>query len=197
MTSTTTPQRTAIRQCLLDQRMTMSNDTSTSTTTPDNFTIALDRLLQDAREVRAAADLYEADDDVESGYGDEVAQVLGTMELDLTIARAALTARQAGTSEGLQDAVDQVIEAARHWLQDASVQAELGRMELRDRSDSLNHALDRARGEAARTVDRVGDAVGVDLNETRRAAVESISSIRHAVSDAVTSLRTRRTDTAG
>ena len=177
----------------------MSDDTPSSMTTPDNFTIAVNRLLDDAREVRAAATRYEADGDGDGDdqYGNEVAEVLGTMELDLTIARAALAARQADTTEGLQDAVDKVIEAARHWVEDASVQTKLGRMELRDRSDAVTHALDRARGEALRTVDRVGDAVGVDLAETRRTAVKSIGSIRHAVTDAVASLRTERTDTAG
>lgn len=175
----------------------MSDDTLSPTTAPDNFAIAVNRLLDDARQVRAAAALYEADGDDGDQYGNEVAEVLGTMELDLTIARAALAARQAETTEGLQDAVDKVIEAARHWVEDASVQTKLGRMELRDRSDAVTHALDRARGEALRTVDRVGDAVGVDLAETRRTAVKSIGSIRHAVTDAVASLRTERTDTAG
>jgi len=170
----------------------MSNDTTPSTT-PDNFTTAIDRLLEDARAVRTAAAAYEAGGSAD-GYGDEIAQVLNTMELDLTIARNALAAREAHTSEDLQKAVNNVIEAARNWLQDASVTASLGRMELRDRSDAVTHALDRARGEAKRTVERVGDAVGVDLTETKSAAIDSIGGIRRAVADAMTSLRSARTE---
>jgi len=113
-----------------------------------------------------------------------------------TVNRAAHGQALRGQVVGAFDAGD----LARDEIDDDELRA-TGSIIVVEGADAINplklESLDRARGEALRTVDRVGDAVGVDLAETRRTAVKSIGSIRHAVTDAVASLRTERTDTAG
>lgn len=162
------------------------------TTTTDNdteFSRAIDALMSDARSVRAAVTVYDGGSGASQRYADEVAEALSTMELDLAIARASLAARVADSSDGLEAAVHDVTEAARRWLDDSAVQSQLARMDLRDRADIAAHRLDRAGAEVRRAGSRVADVVGTDLNEMRKMALSSITSLRDTVSDAATALR--------
>lgn len=150
---------------------------------------AVSRLFEDARDVRAATAVLGDRAPGEQRYADEVATALATLEFDLRAAEAALAARRADTSDDLRTSISEVEEAARTWLDDLSVQARLGRMELRDRAESVAKRLERARGEAQRAIGRVADSVESDLDEMRRVTLTGIREVRGALTDAVAALR--------
>ncbi|MEZ5380627.1 MAG: hypothetical protein R2754_02390 [Microthrixaceae bacterium] len=150
---------------------------------------ALANLLTAAQAVRDAATDLKSGSDAEADFAAETLQAVSGMELDLTVARATLAARRSDSAEGLDSSLNEASEAARRWLDDAAVQARLGSMEARDRMEAVGSYLDRARAEVVRAAERVGDAVGTELEDMRTASVHAIGGIRTAVVDAAHSIR--------
>jgi ATP-dependent Zn protease len=170
----------------------------TSTSTPHDELASTDlvlersvaRLVDDARDARAATAVFSGSaSGAEQRYADEVAATLSTMEFDLRTAKAALRARLADSTEDLHGTITDVEDAARTWLDDLSLQARLGTMEMRDRAEFVTRRLDRAGAETRRAASRVSDAVEADLDEMRRITLHSIGDVRTALTDAVEALR--------
>ena len=151
--------------------------------------LALAQLLKQAEQARATIVDSECASDADAAYLTEAAQAVSTMELDLTIARATLAAERADTTPDLESTVAETAEAARRWIDDAGVQAHLGRMELQDRVSAISQYLDRARAEVIRAGERVTDAVSTELSDVRSATLSSIDGIRDAIVDAGRSIR--------
>jgi ATP-dependent Zn protease len=144
------------------------------------------RLVDDARSVVAATTVLEgAVPENRRRYEDQVCRALTNMEIDLGIARAALEAHDATTSDDLQDTMREIDESARQWLEDLALRARLGEMEINDRTGDVEHRLDRARGEVRRATRRIDDAVESDLDAMRTLALHALRDIRDAVGDSV------------
>jgi len=151
---------------------------------------AIKALVADARDVRAAATVYEGSaEEAEQRYADEVGTALAMMELDLSIARAALDAQRADSSEELHASVTEAADAARTWLDELRVRSSLARMEVRDRAGVMGRRIDHSSAAVRRAGERVLDAVGGDLDEMRHAALHGIGEVRQALSDTATALR--------
>ena len=160
-------------------------------TTPGAGTteLALGELLKQVERTRAAIAEAEPASDAETIYVADAEQAISNMEMELTVARAALTAERANSEPDLETALGEVAEAARRWLDDADVQAHLGRMELQDRVSTITQYLDRARGEVVRAAERVSEAVGTEVSAVRSATLSSIEGMRDAIVDAGRSIR--------
>jgi ATP-dependent Zn protease len=85
--------------------------------------------------------------------------------------------------------MDDVEEAARTWLDELTLQARLGQMEVRDRVGVLGRRIEQARSEARRAASRVAEVVDSDLDEMRRVAVHGIREVRDVLGDAASALR--------
>lgn len=151
--------------------------------------LALAGLLKQAEKTRAAIVETDGSGDAEAAYLTGAAQAVSTMELELTVARATLAAERADTTPDLESTITDTAEAARRWIDDAGVQAHLGRMELQDRVSAISQYLDRARAEVLRAGERVSDTVGTELGDVRSATISSIEGIRDAIVDAGRSIR--------
>jgi hypothetical protein len=151
---------------------------------------AVDRLLVDARDARAAVAVLDgSNEEAAQRYSDQVAEVLANMQRDLRLARSSLAARQASTAEDIRRAMDDVTDAATAWIEEMNVRANLARMEMRDRAESTSHRMDRATAEVKRAVERVGESVQGDLSDARRVAIHAVRGVRDALTDAAAGLR--------
>lgn len=151
---------------------------------------AVAALVEDAREVRAAATVFEGSAaEAEQRYADEVATTLAEMELDLSIARAALDAQLADSTEELHRSVQDAADAGRTWLDELKVQSGLARMEARDRAGIMVRRIDQSSNAVRRAGSRVMDAVEGDLGEMRQIALDGIGEVRRALADTAGALR--------
>ena len=143
---------------------------------------AVDRLLGDVREVRAATAVLDASaSQAEERYADEVAAALSSLRLDISLARAALIARNSEASEPVQRALGEVATAARGWLGELAVQSRLAQMEARDVADGYVDRLDHVRSETTRAVELLGTHLSGDVADTRRVALDALRRVRHAL----------------
>lgn len=148
--------------------------------------LAVERLLSEARNARAAVAVLDGSSDEDAArFADSVATTLASMELDLRIARAALTARRSEQADDLGQSIREVVDAAHTWYDDAAVQAALARMELRDQSQGLALRLERATAAAKEISDDLAAKFGNDLDTMRRTASDAIRSIRGVLGDVV------------
>lgn len=151
---------------------------------------AVAALVRDAREVRASATALAADaSGTEQRYVDEVATALASMELDLSIARAALDARTADSADELHESMAEASGAAHAWLDELRIQSRLARMDARDRADVVSRGLDRAGSGIRHAVSRVGDTLEDDVDRMRKVVLSGIGEVRQALSEAATALR--------
>lgn len=165
----------------------MSNEPTTSGSS--DVEVALAQLLKQAEQARTTLLDTDGSSEAEASYLADAAQALSTMELELTFARATLAAERADTKPDLESTLTDAADAARRWIDDAGVQAQLGRMELQDRVSAISQYLDRARAEVIRAGERVSDVVGTELGDVRSATLSSIDGIRDVIVDAGRSIR--------
>ena len=165
----------------------MSNEPTTSGSS--DVEVALAQLLKQAEQARTTLLDTDGSSEAEASYLADAAQALSTMELELTFARATLAAERADTKPDLESTLTDAADAARRWIDDAGVQAQLGRMELQDRVSAISQDLDRARAEVIRAGERVSDVVGTELGDVRSATLSSIDGIRDVIVDAGRSIR--------
>lgn len=150
--------------------------------------LAVDRLLREARDARAGAIVLDScPDESSASYADAVTTTLASMELDLKIARAALEARRSEHPDFLQQAVRDVADAGRAWLDDVAVQSALARMDLRDLSVETSRRLAHATNAAEQASGAVGDSLR-DLRALREAAFDSMRDLRRALADAISAV---------
>ncbi len=159
---------------------------------------AVSSLVDDANAVRAAAVAFEGSAvDAEHHYAEEVSATLALLEIDLTLARGALATQLADNSDELHDSVKELADAARGWLDGLQVQADLGRMNARDRAGELTRRIEHSAAAIRRVAATAAESVGGDLSEVRRSALDGIHEIRRAVADTANALRaTTREDGA-
>lgn len=151
---------------------------------------AVSALVEDAREVRAAATVFEARaEHAEQRYADEVATSLASLELDLSIARAALDAQLADDAEELNRSMQVAADAGRTWLDELKIQSRLARMEARDRAGVLAEHIDHSSAAVRRAGSRVIEAVSGDVEELRQITLDGIGDVRRALSDTAAALR--------
>lgn len=173
--------------------MTSHTTASGETTQPTDLDRAVDDLLEDARQLRAAALRFEeSPDDTDRRYADELAQVLSILDVDLTLARATFAAARAHDEGTADTSVITATAAVRGWLQEARVQARLAGMEARDRNADLVGRLDHVGVEARRGAERIGEVVENDTDEIRLMAGRSVNLVSEIFAEAVDAFRGRR-----
>ena len=151
---------------------------------------AVATLVEDARAVRAAATVFEGSAArSEQRYADEVATTLASMELDLSMARAALDAELADDAEELNRSVQEAADAGRTWLDELKVQSRLARMEARDRAGVLVQHIDKSSAALRHAGSRVVDAAAGDVDDLRQIALDGIGEVRRALGDTAAALR--------
>jgi hypothetical protein len=156
---------------------------------PDALDDAVARLVEDARDARAAAIVYEGASDIESRYADEVATMLATVEVDIDVARTALATRKAGAAAGIHHPMQQLIESTRKWADEMNVQSRLARMEASDRAETISQKAERTAALARHAAGRVSESLEEDLDDLRALALYGIADVRAALDDTVAAIR--------
>ncbi len=155
-----------------------------TTSRDDAIESSVERLVDDAKSVVAATTVLEgAVPANRRRYEDQACRALSTMEVDLGLARAALKAHEATSSDDLHDTMREVDESAHRWLDELAMKSHLGEMEMNDWVGDVEHRLGRARGEVRRATRRIDDAVESDLDSMRTLALHALAEVRAAVSD--------------
>jgi hypothetical protein len=147
---------------------------------------SIGRVMKEARRLLAATAIREgsiAED--RQRYEDTVGTALAEMELDVQLARAALDADEADSTEDVRRAMGAIEESARRWLDELAVRTRLAEMETDDRVTATMHRIDRARAEVRRATARIDDAIESDLDAMRTIARHALHDIRAAVGDSI------------
>ena len=148
----------------------------------DELDAAVDRLLDDVRDLRAATAVLDGTaTEAEARYAEEVAAALSALRLDISLARAALAARDAETTEPVGTALGEVASAASGWLGELAVQTRLAQMDVRDVADGYVARLDRVRAETTRAVELLATHLTGDVGETRKLALDALRRVRSAL----------------
>jgi len=152
---------------------------------------SVDDLLEDSRQLRSAALQLEAAPAEDRRYADEVAQLLSILDVDLTLAKASLTADRVQSEQDATVVLDTATSVVRRWMDEAVLQADLAGMEIGDLSAALGDRLERVGAEARRGAERIAELVDHDADQVRLMASQSVNSVREVFADAARSVRHR------
>lgn len=158
--------------------------TTTEHSTEADVHHAMDRLRADSVALRKALEhFHESKDQAWKEYTAEVDRILARSNGDLEVAGAALRAQRAESREALRTALNEAEKTGESWLDDLRVQAELGRMDLRDELRSALSRLEHATGAFGRMIGHVAEDASTDLAELRASALKAIDEFRRALAD--------------
>lgn len=169
----------------------MSSET-TSADARDSLEVAVDRLLADSEGVRVAvAALGAAGDEPHDDFLAEIEEALTTMELDLQIARAALSVRTAEDAAAIESPIEDLAGVLRGWAEELAVRSRLGSMEVDDRLEQLSRRAERAGSVSRSAAERLRGELGSDLDQLRDAALAALRDTRTALSNTAAAVRRR------
>lgn len=120
---------------------------------------------------------------------DQLAELLASVRLEMTVARAGQRLDRADDSDEVAAALESVAESAGNWLDDTVVQRRLGRMRVRDRAAAVTCRVNAASAELRRTSSLLRSGGFGDFDGAHGAATRTMRSVRATLEDAVLSVR--------
>lgn len=139
--------------------------------------------LDDARDVAAAPS------PARSGSNADIAVLLATVRLEMSVARAGLLLERADDVEQLVAALEAAADAAGRWLGDPVIEQRLGGMKIRDRAAAVTCRVQAATAELRRLADLLDAERSNGLDPARRSAIRTMRSVHATLQDAVLSVR--------
>ena len=136
-------------------------------------------------EARGAA----VDPSAEGPGDDDVAALLATVRLEMSVAHASRSVERANDIATVEAALDGVADAALIWLDDVVIQRRLALMRVRDRAAAVTCRVDAAASELRQVAKAVRSDEYADLESARRSALKAVRAGRATLEDAMTSVR--------